>query len=217
MNNFLILSSFLWAGLFTFLLTRYLTQNTLGAVFSGIVYAFCPYHFARAWQHLGLAEIQWMPLYLFALFKLKDEQKLKNAILVALAFFLFSENYTYVYFMAIATIVFALLVFLKIPPKQKGRFFKFLLLSAFFTFLVTLPSTYLVYKNYFLGPPKEAMALYHRPFENLFAQSARPLSYFLPSTFHPLFGGIAQMFIGSGYYGKNFTEHSLYLAGNFWF
>jgi hypothetical protein len=53
---------------------------------------------------------------------------------------------------------------------------------------------------------------YHRPFEDLFAQSARPLSYFLPAVVHPIFGNLTEQFIGSSLYGESLTEHTLYLG-----
>ena len=53
---------------------------------------------------------------------------------------------------------------------------------------------------------------YHRPFEDLFAQSAKPLSFLLPSTVHPIFGKFTEQFIGSPLYGISFTEHTLYLG-----
>ncbi len=212
MYNFQVLLSFLLSGLFAFLLVYYLTKNSSAAVFSGIIYAFCPYHFARVWQHLGLLQIQWLPLYLFALFRLKDERKVKNSVLVVLSFFLFSENYTYVYFMVIATIIFVLAVLFFKSQQEKFKFIKLLLLSIFLIFFITLPATYIVYRGFIFGPPKEAVNSFYRPFEDLFLYSARPLSYFLPSFFHPIFGRLTEMFIGSGYYGKNITEHTLYLG-----
>jgi hypothetical protein len=51
-----------------------------------------------------------------------------------------------------------------------------------------------------------------RPFEDLFLQSARPLSYFLPATVHPVFGGFTENFLGSSLYGESLTEHALYLG-----
>lgn len=212
MYNFLVLLSFLLSGLFVFILVQYLTKNSLVSIFSGIIYAFCPYHFARAWQHLGLGDIQWMPLYLYALFRLRNERKLKNSIFVALVFFIFSENYIYAYFMIVATIVFAALIFFYRGQQQKRKIFQLLTLSACFIFLLTLPTAYIVYKNYFFGVPKEAISLYYRPFSDLFIQSARPLSYFLPTIFHPIFGNITQTFVGSDLYGKILTEHTLYLG-----
>ena len=53
---------------------------------------------------------------------------------------------------------------------------------------------------------------YRRPFNDLFEQSARPLSYLLPAVVHPVFGKFTEQFIGSSFYGMSFTEHTLYLG-----
>jgi hypothetical protein len=212
MYNILTLLSFLLSAFFVFILVYYLSGNSLAAFFSGIIYAFCPYHFARAWQHFGLAQIQWLPLYVFSLIKLFEERSIRNILLVALSFILVNLDYTYTYLAAIATSTYLAVFLLSGRIKQKKELLKLFFLLLVLIFVLSLPSMYIIYKNYFFGPPKEAMGLYHRPFGDLFTQSARPLSYFLPSAFHPVFGSLAQMFIGFGLYGKSYTEHSLYLG-----
>ncbi len=211
MYNFIILVSFLLSGYLTFLLVKYLSHNYLVGIFSGIIYSFCPYHFMRSWQHFGLAQTQWIPLYFLALLRLHDNRTIKNSILVILTFYLISLDYTYTYFMVIATTIFVLFILLN-KEKDRFKFLRLLGIISALDFLLTLPATYIVYKNYFFGVPKEAISLYYRPFSDLFSQSARPLSYFLPSVFHPILGHLTQMFIGSGYYGKSITEHTLYLG-----
>jgi len=51
-----------------------------------------------------------------------------------------------------------------------------------------------------------------RPFADLFAQSAKPLSYLLPATTHPVFGKFTVNFIGTSLYGESLTEHVLFLG-----
>ncbi len=67
--NILILLSFVLAGYGMYLLVRHLTGAGAPAFIAGCVYAFCPYHFAHMLGQLNLASLQWMPFYLFALFK----------------------------------------------------------------------------------------------------------------------------------------------------
>jgi len=64
----------------------------------------------------------------------------------------------------------------------------------------------------FVHTKASAFNPYHRPFDDLFAMSAKPLSYLLPSPVHPVFGKFTQFFVGSELYGKSFTEHTLYLG-----
>jgi len=62
------------------------------------------------------------------------------------------------------------------------------------------------------GSAPSAFNVYNRPFEDLFDQSARPLSYLLPAVVHPVFGSFTEQFAGTELYGSSFTEHTLYLG-----
>lgn len=68
--NVLIVGSFIAAAYATFLLARDLLGDWKSAFISGVIFAFAPYHMARALGHLNLlASAVWIPL--FALFFLK--------------------------------------------------------------------------------------------------------------------------------------------------
>ena len=213
--NIEILLSFLLSGYFVYLMVEYLLKNKLAAILSGLIYAFCPYHFARAWQHISLANIQWMPLYIFALLKLKREINYKNIIFAVLALFLVScFDYYYLYFMIISTAVFIISILIY-EKKKSLRVIRTVILTN----LIAASIFFLSIFPFFLGGhlqkdtliKPDAWALV-RPFEDLFSQSARPLSYILPSTEHPIFGGFTLRFVGSKLYGESFTEHALYLG-----
>ena len=107
--NFLILSSFPLAAITMYFLVYHFTRNRLASMVSGIIYSFSPYHFWHGFQHLTVAQIQWMPLYALFLFKLSEARNYKNAILCG---FLFSvvtlETLYYGYFMLIFTGAFIL-------------------------------------------------------------------------------------------------------------
>lgn len=52
-----------------------------------------------------------------------------------------------------------------------------------------------------------------RSFGELFADSARPLNYLLPTVYHPVLGGVARFLLGSPLYGENAGgEQSIYLG-----
>ncbi len=67
--NLLVLSSFVLAGYGTYLLVRYLTNVRAAAFVAGIIFAFCPYHFAHMLGHLNLVSLQGLPFYVLALYK----------------------------------------------------------------------------------------------------------------------------------------------------
>ncbi len=215
--NFLVLLSFVLSGWFTYLLAYYLWKSNLVALFSGFIFTFSPYHFTRAWQHLSLSHIQWIPLYLLSLLCLKDKPSIKNILFVAFSLFLLSSfNFYYAYLMVITTATF--IVFFTF---QKRKSLKVVINSCMrlcfaclFALILLFPSLGDIYKNrnQFSANLPLGYNFIHRPFNDLFLQSARPLSYFLPAPVHPLFGKFTEQFIGSSLYGKSLTEHALYLG-----
>jgi hypothetical protein len=210
--NLEIISGFVLSGFFMYLLVKYLFKNRPAAIFSGIIFAFCPYHFARAWQHIGLAHTQWLVLYLYRLFKLKESQSKKNILWLFLSLYLvFAFDLYYAYFAMVISAAFLIWVLFK----EKRLFLRLLLCIT----IANLFNCIILYTN--IAPVISSLKTQHsqagawnyiRPFEDLFAQSARPLSYFLPSPLHPLFGRFTEQFVGSAIYGQSFTEHAIYLG-----
>jgi hypothetical protein len=70
--NLVLLSTYVLAGLGTYLLCRYLTANTWASFVGGLVYAFAPYHSAHLFGHMNLASLQWIPFYILLLLKAVD-------------------------------------------------------------------------------------------------------------------------------------------------
>lgn len=217
--NIEVLFSFIAAAFFTYLLTFYITRNKAAGIISGIIYAFCPYHFVRSWQHLGLAQIQWIPLYALALLKFNECPDKKRALYLALAFLLVASfDYYYTYFMVLVTIgsaIFFLSCKNNFNNKSKAKtMVQMFILFGFLAFLFTLPVTIMVLRAFLSQPANPAAAFnsFSRPFEDLFGQSARPLSYILPATVHPVLGSFTERFVGTYLYGSSFTEHTLFLG-----
>lgn len=212
--NIEILASFLLSGFFAYCLSRYLIRNEAAALFTGVVYAFCPYHFARAWQHIGLAHIQWLPLLLLTLFILAKKDKLRISLPVALSVFaIFAFDLYYAYFSALIVAVFILyLLFSKTGNKKIPVFNTLISVSTGFAVSCLMIAPFLLRVFSRKAEAAGAWSVTLRPFEDLFSQSARPLSYLLPSPAHPLLGRITESFIGSSLYGTSFTEHVLYLG-----
>ncbi|RKY39042.1 MAG: hypothetical protein DRP72_00670, partial [Candidatus Omnitrophota bacterium] len=214
--NLQIITNFILGAFFCYILSRQLTKNNLAGILSGIIFSFSPYHFARAWQHLGATYIQWMPLYFLALFILVETPSKKNMFLAGVILWLIGAfNYYDFYFMIIATFVFTVYVIFTFRFRwKKFNILKniggvFLLAS-----ILTLPSVYPalrdIARHSHVFP--SAYNPYYRPFEDLFTQSAKPLSYLLPSTEHPIFGKFTKHFVGSPLWGVSYTEHQLYLG-----
>lgn len=108
-HNLLILASFPLSALTTYWLCRYLTHSRRAALVGGLIFAFSTYHWARASVHFNMAMIQWVPLYLLALFRWGDRPSLGRGAAAGAAFALvFLDNYYYGYFMVFATGAFLL-------------------------------------------------------------------------------------------------------------
>lgn len=222
--NFQILFNLLFSGWFTYLLVFHLTKSRLSSIFCGLVFAFCPYQFMRVWQHLGLTYNQWIPLILLTAILLKETISVKREVIFLLSLLLlFSFDFSIMYLGAIVLLsfIFYHLIYhwrLKIVKKELLKkdldYLKRILIICIvgglilsFQFIPTLKK--MVSSS---SAVPSAYNSYHRQFEDLFSQSARPLSYFLPASVHPIFGGFTEMFIGSFFYGESFTEHTLYLG-----
>ncbi|MCM8770301.1 MAG: hypothetical protein NC936_00320 [Candidatus Omnitrophica bacterium] len=219
--NIQMILNILLSGIFMYLLVSYLLlDNPLLALFSGMIFAFCPYQFARIWQHPGLTYNQWFPLVLFSVLLLKEKTEKSKII-----FFMFSLLFLYSFDLHISFFgSFVLILFLiyssiydwrKKALKENIRFYKTVVISWSIVLLLLFFQHCPLIKNSFLFSSTTAPSAfnpYHRPFEDLFQQSARPLSYFLPAAVHPIFGKFTEQFIGSQLYGISLTEHALYLG-----
>lgn len=212
--NLQVVISFILSAIFMYYLVYGITHDRLTSIFSGIIYSFSSYHTVRSWQHPSLAQIQWLPLYLWALFNLREKSTLKNMIFTAISFcFIAFFNYYYAYFSLIITLAFIIFIFVY-DKKGYLRIARDTLISMSLAFLILLPIILPIFKAaYFTQRTQDLIAGgYFRTFNDLFEQSARPLSYFLPDAVHPIFGKFSEQFIGLSIYGMSFTEHALYLG-----
>lgn len=221
--NFQVLANLFMAAFFTYLLLYTITRNRLSAFFSGLIFGFCPYIFVRSWQHLGETYLWMMPMALWILFSLKEKPSRFKQILLVASIVLSGIVLGTSYYTLIILVTFFSFYMLKFfvsrrfsdtPRIAPAGYFKKIIVLLFIGYLLTAIqySTYI--KDSILNAHSKVSAFnpYRRPFEDLFEQSARPLSYFLPAAVHPIFGKFTEQFIGSSLYGISFTEHTLYLG-----
>lgn len=215
--NFIILLTFLLSSIAMYLLVHYFTKNKLAGFFSGIIYAFSPYHFAHAFQHICLVNIQWMPLYILTLFKLDEERRYGWAILCGgfLALNTFS-HYQYGYSMVVFTVVFVMwrawqsirgrklssYQVDKLTRKQVNKWtgfhsFKVVLVAVVVALAIILPFTHNIFKAVLVSSPGKPIdeGGFSRPLEDLFMYSAQFFHYLIPSGDNPLIGGFIRNFI----------------------
>ncbi|MCX5694956.1 MAG: hypothetical protein NT014_07585 [Candidatus Omnitrophica bacterium] len=226
--NIQVLANIFLSGIFSYFLVYYITSIRLSAIFSGIIFAFCPYQSVRSWQHLGLTFNQWIPLVIFLAIRLKNNDSKKNQLFFLLSLFLlFSFDWS-VIFLTMAAL-FSFLIYYMVLYNWRAKFFRnrqglakldfaylrkvfFIGLAAFLIFLPQFLPAIKGRLSLSKSTPASVFSLVRRPFEDLFSQSARPLSYFLPASVHPVFGKFTENFIGTSLYGESLTEHTLYLG-----
>ena len=217
--NILLLGTYLLSAGGMFCLVFFLTRNAWLSLFPALIYAFCPFHSVRVWQHFGAAQIQWLPLYFLFFLRLWRFRDLLSALLLGVFFAL---NYYYdahfAYFLAPITAVLYLYCILQrdTGSREKLVFSAKLFLGIAFGIVLLLPVLLPFLSRVFQAAHSlsggHAYNVAQRSFEDLFAQSARPLSYVLPFTEQPLLGGITRMFIGSKLWGESLTEHNIFLG-----
>jgi hypothetical protein len=210
--NIQVILNFFLSAFFTYLLVYRITKDSRVSIFSGIIFGFCPYIFVRSWQHLGETYVWPIPLLLWSLLRLKEEAKLTNKFLYVLSLVLAAINYAIIYYCIPILFVFLICLFFK-WRENKVYIRRIAFLSVIATIFL-LPQFFSVFKNIFLPQKNTASVwnVYRRPFDDLFVQSAKPLSYVLPPVAHPIFGRFTEQFVGGELYGASFTEHTLYLG-----
>lgn len=70
--NWLVLLSLPLAAIAAYQLARYLGLPHAGATFAALAFAFSPFHLAHAAYHPHIAQVQWLPWYLLALWRCVD-------------------------------------------------------------------------------------------------------------------------------------------------
>lgn len=188
--NFFVLSSYILSAIVVYFLVIHISGNRVSGFISGLVYAFAPYHTLKAFSHLGLSAIQWIPLYVFSLILLEEKRSYTMAIFCGISFVItFLSSYYYGYMCIIITVIF---LFIKLIYKQRGGL-KLYFTAVCIAFLLIFPCVFNEIKSMIF--PGNVEAGFIKPYSDLFTYSARISDYFRPSEYHPIFGKINFWFI----------------------
>ena len=188
--NWLVLISFPLAAATAYLLARYLGLSSAGAAVAALAYAFAPFHLAQAAYHPHVAQTQWMPLYLLALWCCMDEAT-PGAIawLVAATIGVTLSNFYGGLIAAAITPVAVAAHWLVLRGHRSGST-RNLALSA--ATLVIMAGTGLAYAWYAGSEVMIDRGAFGFPRADLFRYSAKWWSYFVPPVEHPLLGSTAR-------------------------
>src|SRR6185436_10370703 len=83
--NWLVLLSFPLSAAAAYLLARHLALPAAGALLAALLFAFSPFHVAHAAYHPHIAQTQWLPLYLLALWRCIDDATWRAVAFLAVA------------------------------------------------------------------------------------------------------------------------------------
>ena len=195
--NIIWLFSFIMSGYGMYLLVKYLTNDEPASFIAGIIFAFCPYHFAHGLSHLAAMSSWTIPLYVLYLFKTTRENNKNNAILAAIFLALASLcDWHYTVYLIIFTGLFLLYYLYNDRSVLFNKAFvkRFLILVSLFG-LVILPFIYPMLVEFSHATYMTCSII------GSIVYSADIVAFFIPSTLHPIFGqfveGIYANFTGN--------------------
>ncbi|HET7157767.1 MAG TPA: hypothetical protein VFI62_02155, partial [Burkholderiales bacterium] len=187
--NWLILISFPFAAAVTYLLARHLALSPAAAAVSALAYAFSPFHLAHAAYHPHIAQTQWIPLYLLALWRCLDKATPVAVSFLGLATAAVTlSNFYGGLIAAVITPVAAGAYWLAMRPvnRRPGHALTVTMLS-----LVLMAACGLAYAAYSAPAVVINRDAFAFPRAELFLYSAKWWSYLVPPVAHPLFGSTA--------------------------
>lgn len=201
--NLIWILTFILSGFGTFLLAKYLTNNTKASFLSGLIFMFCPYHFAHALGHMNLTSIEWIPFYVLFLIKITRENKKTNALYAAffLVLIAMTSNY-YLIYMCSFTLLYLIYYGLVDKSLINKDFIKNFLIMTISFVVGFSPFLYIMSKEMLLS---KSDYMYQGGFE---IYSADLLAFFTPTIFHPIFKDLASP-INSNFTG-NIAEFTVF-------
>jgi hypothetical protein len=119
--NLVILLTFPFSALTAYLFARQVTANPGASAIAGLAFSFAPFHIAHSAYHPHIAQVQWIPLFLFLLWQSVHRVTPWRALALAAAaaVAVLSNTYNVLLFAAIAPT--AALVFWRMPAPDGER------------------------------------------------------------------------------------------------
>jgi hypothetical protein len=190
--NWLVLISFPVSALAAYFLGRYLRLSPGAALLAALAFAFSPFHVAQAAYHPHIAQTQWIPLYLLALWRcLDDAAPAALGFLAAATAAVTLSNFYGGFIAAAITPVAAGAYWVFAPRHEAGAVRRLVITTAA---LAVIAAGGLAYATYAAGPIVANRAAFAFPRVDLFRYSAQWWSYLVPPVGQPLLGANAHQF-----------------------
>lgn len=188
--NWLVLLTFPLSAVAAYLLARHLALPPSGALAAALLFAFSPFHIAHAAYHPHVAQTQWLPLYLLALWRCVDEATWPAIAFLAAATAAVALSNFYGGLIAAVITPFAVGAywwararFAPAPARRLG-----VTIAALAAMGAAGLGLIAWHAPAVIGDPG-ALAF---PRADLFIYSAKWWSYFVPPVANPLLGGVAR-------------------------
>ncbi|MEO7189514.1 MAG: hypothetical protein ABI051_00510 [Vicinamibacterales bacterium] len=209
--NWLVLISFPLAAAAAYLLARHVMLSRGAAAVSALAYAFSPFHLAQAAYHPHIAQTQWLPLYLLALWRCLDAATpAAMSLLAGAAIAGTLSNFYGGFIAAVVTPMAGAAYWLLVRRGQPGARRQLGLTIATLTVVVV---TGLIYASW-TGGLLDHRASYAAPYADLFLYSAKWWSYLVPPVVHPLLGAAARRVWSAAAVDTGLLEQQLALGGS---
>jgi hypothetical protein len=187
--NGLVLLSFPLSAAAAYLLARYLALSPAGATVAALAYAFSPFHVAHAAYHPHIAQTQWVPLYLLALWHcLDDASPAAVGFLGAATLAVTLSNFYGGLIAAVITPV-AVAAYWLVTCRTRTQSMRRLGITV--ASLVLIAAAGMAYVSYAARAVVVNRAAFAFPRADLFRYSAKWWSYLVPPVEHPLLGATA--------------------------
>jgi hypothetical protein len=208
--NWLVLLSFPLSAAAAYLLARHLALSPAGATVAALAYAFSPFHLAHAAYHPHIAQTQWVPLYLLALWRcLDDASPAAAGVLAAATMAVTLSNFYAGLIVAVITPV-AVAAYWLVTGRADGpslRRLGFTVVS-----LLLIAAAGMAYASSVASAVVLNRAAFAFPRADLFRYSAKWWSYLVPPVEHPLLGAAAHRLWTAAGVGDGLLEQQVSLG-----
>ncbi|HMF61012.1 MAG TPA: 6-pyruvoyl-tetrahydropterin synthase-related protein, partial [Vicinamibacterales bacterium] len=188
--NWLVLLTFPMSAAAAYLLARYLSLTPVGAAIAAMAFAFSPFHLAHAAYHPHIAQTQWVPLYLLALWHCLDESTPSAVAFLTLAVVGVTLSNFYGGLIAAASTPVAIATYWWFKCRKQPRSLRHLAITS--VTLLCIGACGIVYASYAAHGTVVTITPFVFERQDLFRFSAKWWSYLVPPIEHPLLGGLAQ-------------------------
>jgi len=208
--NWLVLLSFPLSAAAAYLLARHLRLPPAGALLAALLFAFSPFHVAHAAYHPHIAQTQWLPLYLLALWRCMDEATMPAVTFLIVATVAVTLSNFYGGLIAAVITPIAIAVYWFVRSRAAPRALRHLGVTiGTLALLAAAGPAFIWWTAPGVMGHRTAFAFTR---EDLFRYSATWRGYVVPPVAHPLLGGLARRIWNAAKVNEGLLEQQVSLG-----